>query len=155
MRPVSSTQLAIDGDLQSRVLSSTDLEKLGAVDVDWKHNEEVHTYRAVPLEVVLQSVGFDRGPMGNTAPNQKRPGWKFVIVATANDGFQSVFSAAEISHGMGPTQAFVAFSEKGAPLADAVGPFWLVVPTDGEGSRNARNLSRLTIVDMRRVAPAQ
>jgi hypothetical protein len=86
--------------------------------------------------------------MKAATPSAKRPGWKLAVVATASDGFQAVFSAAEVFHDMGRTPAYVVTREKGSLLDDSTGPFRLVVPTDGKGSRSVRNLERLTILDL-------
>jgi hypothetical protein len=85
-------------------------------------------------------------------PAEKRPGWKYAVLATASDGFQATFSVAEVFEGMGTTQAYVAWSEAGQPIDAASGPLRLIVPSDGEGSRSVRNLQRLTILDLRRLA---
>jgi hypothetical protein len=59
-----------------------------------------------------------------------------------------VFTAAEPFRGMGRTEAFLAFAQDGRPIDDGSGPFRLVVSTDGEASHCARNVERLTIVDV-------
>lgn len=147
----SPSDLRIDGDVPARTLSMHDLEALSPVRVEWTHKGETRSCRAVPLETVLRAVGVDPGSMASgVAPAEKRAGWKFAVVATASDGFQATFSVAELFHGMGPTKAYVAVSENGEPIDPAFGPLRLIVTTDGEGSRSARNLRRLTILDLRR-----
>jgi hypothetical protein len=153
---VSVSTLRIDGDAMPLDLRVEDLRQLSPVEFEWGHGGSTHHYVAVSLEALLRRAGLDPGAMNpSAAPAEKRASWKFVVVATASDGFQAVFSAAEIYRGMGRTEAFLAFAQDGQPLDASVGPFRLVVPTDGEASRCAHNVERLTIVDLRRVVPAR
>lgn len=147
----TSSRLRVDGDVTARrTLSVEDVESMGLKDVEWGGEGETSVYQAVPLEAVLRCVGVEPGEMEAAKPKEKRPGWKFAVVATATDGFQAVFSVAEIFHGMGRTEAYVATREKGNRLDDSTGPFRLIVPTDGEASRSVRNLERLTVIDLRK-----
>lgn len=86
-------------------------------------------------------------------PAEKRLGYKRVVVVTAPDGFQSVFSAAELSEGMGKTQVLVVWMVDGRPLPTEQGRLRLVVPTDAERSRSLHTLRRIDVVDMRRIVP--
>src|SRR5262245_42636812 len=147
--------LQIDGDAGQRQMSSEDLRKLGTSEVEWNHKGKTRRFTAVPLESVLREIGLAPGPMeAGAAPAAKRPLWKYAGVATAPDGFQAVFSVAEVFTGMGCSKVYVALAADGGPLDSTAGPLRLLVPTDGEGSRSGRNLARLTVVDLRRVVPA-
>jgi hypothetical protein len=148
----TAAYLAIDGDVADRALGLADLERLGPVEVTWEHKGVSRRYRALPLEALLGAVGVEPGPMGSaTDPREKRSGWKFVVVATSADGFQAVFTAAEVHATMGKTRAYLAFEEGGATIPSPAGPFRLVVPTDGEASRSSRDVRRLTVLDVRRI----
>jgi hypothetical protein len=147
----TSSRLRVDGDVTARTLSVEDVESLGLRDVAWTRNGESLAFQAVPLESVLRCVGVEPGDMNAAKPADKRPGWKLAVVATATDGFQAIFSVAEVFHDMGRTEAYVATREKGNRLDDSSGPFRLIVPTDEEGSRSVRNLERLTVLDLRKV----
>lgn len=147
--------ILVDGDVPTKHVSVADLESLQPVDVKWTHKGETRTYRAVSLEALLRSVGVDPGSMApGVSTGEKRAGWKFAVVATASDDFQAAFSVPELFHGMGHTDAYVAFRENDRPIDPVAGPFRIIVTSDGEGSRSLRNLTRLSIVDLRRVAPA-
>ncbi len=76
------------------------------------------------------------------------------MVITAPDGFQSVFSAAELTEGMGKTQVLVVWMVDGKPLPAEQGRLRLVVPTDAEASRSLHHLQRIDVVDMRRIVAA-
>lgn len=150
----SSDALRIDGDVTELTLSIDDLEQLDVVEVEWNHRGETRTFQAIPLESLLRSVGVEPGAMiSGLPPADVRPGWKLAVIATASDGFQATFSVAELFHGMGQTEAYVALRENGQPLGDVHGPLRLIVPSDGEGSRCVHDLQRLTIVDLRHLVP--
>jgi len=103
----------------------------------------------VPLDKVLAAFGFAPGPMGRQVPvTEKRAGWRKVVVALGNDGYQVAFSCAELTSEIGATKALVSFALDGAPLGGERGPFRLVVLTDREPSRSVRNLERLIVVDV-------
>jgi hypothetical protein len=150
---VSKSAIAVDGAVRARELTAADLEALGPREIVWNHKGAATTYRAVPLEAVLRAVGVEPGEMSG-APRDKRPGWKHVAVFTATDGFQSVFSAAELYQGMGRTEAWLALSASAQPAVNHDTPFRLLVTSDGEGSRSARDVQRLTVLDVRTIVPA-
>ena len=145
--------LQVAGDLpKTGALTQAELAKLGPVTATWSDHGAEHTVVGVPLDKVLAHFGFDRGPMGPDVPKrEKRSGWKLAVVASAPDGFQAAFSAAELTEGMGPTRALVIWTLDGKPLPAQMGPFRLVVPTDAEPSRSLYQLVRLDVVDLRKV----
>jgi len=150
--PLAGT-VEVRGDLpKPGELKAADLEPLGAVTANWSMHGQAHTVVGVPVEKVLRRFGWDPGVMSKTQPPaEKRVGYKMVVVATAPDGFQAVFSAAELAEGMGKTQALVVWMVDGKPVSAAEGPLRLVVPSDAEPSRSLHNLTRLDVVDMRRI----
>lgn len=151
-----AAELRIDGECTRSSLSIEKLRELGAKDVRWTTEGVVREFKAVSLESILRSVGIVPGEMKESLPpSDKRAGWKFAVVATAGDDFQAVFSVAELYQDMGRTEAYVAFEEGGKPLDPSIGPLRIIVPSDREGSRSIRHLERLTLVDLRRVAPAR
>ena len=128
------------------------LEKLGPTTVKWKEHGAEHTVTGVPLDKVIASFGFEPGPMGKDTPkSEKRKGWKMALVATAPDGFQAVFSCAELAEGMGPTRALLVWAQDGKPLGPELGPFRIAVLTDQEPSRSVHQVSQLEVVDLRKL----
>ena len=108
-----------------------------------------HQVTGVRLDKVLTHLGFTPGPMGKDVPvSVKRAGFRKVVVATARDGFQAVFTVAECFQGMGPGEVLVVWAVDGKPLAPADGPLRLAVLTDAEPSRSLRQLKKLEIVDV-------
>ena len=147
--------LTVRGDIPNPgELKLAELQALGGVNATWTVHGQTRAVVGVPLEKVLRRFGFTPGVMSKTLPPaQKRLGYKLAVVATAPDGFQAVFSAAELTEGMGKTQALVVWMIDGKPLPAEEGSLRLVVPSDGEPSRSLYNLSRLDVVDMRRIVP--
>jgi hypothetical protein len=127
-----------------------DLEALGPLTATWKEHEDTHDVRGVPLDKLLRAAGFDPGPMGPAVPKrEKRAGWKMAVRATAPDGFQALFSCAELWEGMGPTRVLLVWEVDGKALGEKSGPFRLVVLTDQEPSRSVHNVSKLEVLDLR------
>jgi hypothetical protein len=126
------------------------LEAMGVVTGSWKHKEREHAFRGVPLDVVLAHGGFSPGAMDADVPKRdKAVGWKMAVLATAADGFQTVFSCGELLPSMGPTRAFVVWEIDGAPLPEKQGPFRLVVTTDRLASRSLSSVRSLGVLDLR------
>jgi DMSO/TMAO reductase YedYZ molybdopterin-dependent catalytic subunit len=147
--PAPAASVRVEGALpNSATLTKADLEKLGAVTVPWTSHGQTHQVTGVRVDTVLVSLGFTPGPMGkDVSVKEKVKGYRQVLVATARDGFQAVFSCAEVSQGMGPTAAYIVWQVDGQPLSAEVGPLRLVVTTDGEPARSIRQLSQLHVSD--------
>jgi DMSO/TMAO reductase YedYZ molybdopterin-dependent catalytic subunit len=140
--------VAVSGAVPTHgALAVADLLKLGAEAVDLDNHRHG---RGVRLDKVLAHFGFEPGKMGpDLSPRDKRAGWKKVVRASAADGFEAVFSCAELSAEMGPTRAYVVFEMDGKPIPPDAGPLRLSVPTDKESSRSVRQLARLEVIDLR------
>ena len=72
-----------------------------------------------------------------------------VVRATASDGYQVVFSLAELDEDFGNLDVLVADQQDGMPIDAADGPIRLVVPSDKRGARWVRNLTRLEILELK------
>ena len=151
--PAVPAGLIIKGDVpKPATLTIAQLEALGAAKLSVTEHGKPHEAWGVSLEKVLASLGVDAGPMGPDTPKKdKRSGYRKVLVASASDGFQAVFSSAEIFEAMGPTRVFVVWKVDDKALGDA-GPLRLMVQTDKEGSRSLRNLVKIDVVDGSKLA---
>lgn len=145
-RPVPLT-VTIDGvGIHPAVLDAAALEAMGGEDLRWAHHGEESVYRGVDLAQLLVRSGLEAGTAGPGAdPHEKHIGWRRVVVATAADGFQAVFSSAELMPEIGPTRAWLVWSKDGGALDDGEGPLRLLVRTDRKGSRSLRQLARLDV----------
>ena len=124
------------------------LEALGAEQLQWAHHAETHEYRCVGLHAVLAHCGLEAGTGGPGAdPRTRHSGWRRLVRATAADGFDAVFSTAELMPEIGPSQVLVAWAKDGAPIPPPEGPLRLLVPTDKKGSRSIRQLVRIEVLD--------
>ncbi|HEY1333101.1 MAG TPA: molybdopterin-dependent oxidoreductase, partial [Myxococcaceae bacterium] len=124
-------KIEVSGLPRSARLGQAELSALGASTSTWKVHGSSHQVTGVRLDKVLTHLGFTPGPMGKDVPvAEKRAGFRKVVVATARDGFQAVFSVAECFQGMGPGEVLVVWAMDGKPLPAAEGPFRLAVLTD-------------------------
>jgi len=102
------------------------------------HHGDPTVYRAVRVAELLRRAGV---PIDSL---RGRP-LAWTVLAEAADGYRVAFSVAELAPGVGGTEAWLAFEEAGGPLPASVGPFRLVVPTDGRQSRWVRQVETLTV----------
>ena len=68
------------------------------------------------------------------------------ILATASDGYQVVFTIAEVAQEFANEPILVADKRDGKPLFQYQGPLRLVCPNDKAGARSVRMLESLKIV---------
>lgn len=138
-------------------LTLKELEAMKPEKASWTNHGKQHEVEGVPVSKVLAAFGFTPGPMSkDMPPTEKRLGYKKVLVATAKDGFQAVFSCAELAEGMGATRALLVWKVDGKPLPPEQAPFRLVVLTDQEPSRSPWAVVKIEVIDpvVRRPVPA-
>jgi hypothetical protein len=147
-QPSPAPTVRVEGTLpKTGTLGQAELEKLGSTTIAWTSHGQTHQVTGVRVDKVLVHFGFGPGPMGKDIPvKDKVKGYREVLVATARDGFQAVFSCAEVTEGMGTTAAFIIWLVDGKPLGADVGPLRMVVVTDGEPARSIRQLESLRII---------
>lgn len=121
-------------------------------EFEWGHEGKSNRYRGIPLVSLLEERGLESGKGGDAVPKRtKHTGLKSVLVATATDGYQVVFSYAELSASVGSTKAWLVWEMDGKPLPESMAPLRIVVPTDSGADRCLYQVRRLTVVDMRNV----
>jgi DMSO/TMAO reductase YedYZ molybdopterin-dependent catalytic subunit len=162
--------LKVEGDLiKNASLSLKELTELGAVTVDWtdRHAKDPaaaacaataqksdagcgHKVTGVRLDRVLLRLGFSEGPTGPQAnPKQKHQGLRGVVIASAADGFEAVFSVGELLETLGATNALVVWEMDGQPLPAGLGPFRILVLTDKGASRSIHQVTGLRVLDLK------
>jgi DMSO/TMAO reductase YedYZ molybdopterin-dependent catalytic subunit len=143
--------LQIGGALpKTGTLKLAELEAMAPVAATWSMHGERHQISGVPVERVLTRFGFEPGPMGKEVPKrEKRRGWRLAVRASAADGFEAIFSCAEVFESMGATRAMIVWKLDGKPLASDRGPLRLIVLTDKEPSRSIYGLRKLEVIDLR------
>ena len=96
--------------------------------------------RMLAIYELLRRAG---APIGR---DMMRNGVASYVRASARDGFQAVFSLAEVDPSFTSNDIIVADSLEGKPLFDYQGPFRIVAPHDKRGARGVRMLERLEVV---------
>jgi DMSO/TMAO reductase YedYZ molybdopterin-dependent catalytic subunit len=124
-----------------------DLEAMKPVEATWTAAGGARAVVGVPLDKLLERQGLVPGRMGDDGSEHGK-GWRRVVVASAPDGFQAVFTVAELTAHLGPTRALVAWKLDGKPLPPDRGPLRLVVLTDKIASRSVHSVNRLEVVEL-------
>lgn len=126
--------------LQVDDLKAFPAEQIGSVTVTRRvdDKEVASTVRGVKLTAVL-----DRAAFSGTGQND----WKHtVVLASATDGYQVVFSWPELFNSEVGAGTLVVFERDGQPLADREGRIALVSARDlRTGPRSVRWLNRLDV----------
>jgi DMSO/TMAO reductase YedYZ molybdopterin-dependent catalytic subunit len=138
--------LAVTGDiatplkLKAEDLASMPREKVSVPEQDGTIVE----YEGVPLGEILKRAG---APLGNQLRGKALASY---VLAKAQDGYQVVFSFAEVDAAFANEKILVADKRDGKRLFGYQGPFRLVCPNDKAGARSVRMLEALEIVLLRK-----
>lgn len=100
------------------------------------HTKANQTFSGVPLFALLTALGLPEKPHGKD--------FHLYIVATGSDGYEVVFSLAEIVPAIHEGTVLVADSVDGKPL-QATGPLQLVATGDKLPERSVRNLVSIDV----------
>jgi DMSO/TMAO reductase YedYZ molybdopterin-dependent catalytic subunit len=141
MPPKSAAPLTIAGDVSNPLtLSPADLKSYPRTTVTIQDEGRAVTSEGVLLGELLSRAGAPLGAelRGNNVASY--------VLAKARDGYQVVFSLAEVDPSFTGSQIIVADSIDGKPLFDYQGPLRIVAPGDKRGARSIRMLERIEIV---------
>ena len=142
MQPAAnSAALIVDGDVTKPLsLTTAEFKSLPRTKVEVKSEKgTVNVYEGVLASELLKIAGVPLGQMRSGVVAS-------YAIASAADGYQAVFSVAELDPGFTASQVIVADTVDGKPLPDRQGPLRLVAPQDLMGSRSVRTLRRIQIV---------
>ena len=141
--PVAS--LTITGDIPKPVtLLPADLKAYPRTTVTLREDGRSISYEGVLLGEVLSRAG---APLGAELRGNNMASY---VLARARDGYQVVFSLAEVDPAFTGSQIIIADTFDGKPLFDYQGPLRIVAPGDKRGARSIRMLERLEIVRLRK-----
>jgi len=144
-RPLSRS-LTIAGDVgKTLTLAPADLKALPSARVEVKTEDgTTNIYEGVLVGELLKRAGVPLGPelRGNAVASY--------VVASAADGYQGVFSLAELDPVFTSNEIMVADTIDGKPLFSYQGPWRIVAPKDLRGARSIRMLERLDVVRLRK-----
>jgi DMSO/TMAO reductase YedYZ molybdopterin-dependent catalytic subunit len=138
--------LVVKGDiatpltLKAEDLSAMPREKVSIPDPDGTPVE----YEGVALSEILKRAG---APLG---PQLRGPALTTYVLAHGKDGYEIVFTLAEVDASFANEKIVVVDQRAGKPLAENQGPFRIVCPGDKTGSRSVRMLDSLEIVRLKK-----
>ncbi len=139
------TSIQVTGAVkQPLTLSADDLAKMPRASVRTTSNGMETAYEGVWLHEVLKKAGV---PQGSELRDKALTTY---VLAEAQDGYQVVFSLAELDPAFIDNQILLADTANGKRLFGAQGRFRLVVPKDKPGARSIRMLAKLEIVQLRK-----
>lgn len=128
---------------QPLTLTADDLAKMPRASVKTTSGGMETAYDGVWLHEVLKRAGV---PQGAALRGKALAGY---VLAEAQDGYQVVFSLAELDPAFIDNEILLADTANGKPLFGAQGRFRLVVPKDKPGARSVRMLTKLDVVQLR------
>lgn len=137
--------LVIAGDVvRPLTLTPAEFKALPRTRVEIKEDAKTTAYEGVLVGELLKRAG---APAGNDIRGNAVASY---VIASATDGYQVVFSAAELDPGFTNNDVIVADMVDGKPLFDYQGPFRIVAPRDTRGARSIRMLERIELVRLRK-----
>ena len=142
--PASATVLTVANDGKTVTIAAVDLKALPRARAEIKDEGRTVVYEGVLVADVLKRVD---APLGAA---MRGDALGTVVVATATDGYQVVFSLAELDPALTGSEIIVADSADGKPLVEKQGPFRVVVPRDVRPTRSVRMLDRLELTRIRK-----
>ena len=144
--PAATATLAVTGDVATPLtLKAEDLMDMPRKTVSLPEQDGTKIeYEGVPLREILKRAG---APLGNQLRGKALTSY---ILAKAHDGYQVVFTLAELDLAFANEQILVADKRDGKPLFGYQGPFRLVCPNDKAGARSVRMLETLEVVRLQK-----
>ncbi len=141
---LSGQQLTVSGDIPSTlVLSQDDLAKMPRETVSFADQDGTKiSYEGVLLRDILKRAG---APAGKELRGKALASY---VLAKAHDGYQVVFTIAEMAPEFGNESILVADKRDGKALFGYQGPLRLVCPNDKAGARSVRMLETLEFVKL-------
>jgi DMSO/TMAO reductase YedYZ molybdopterin-dependent catalytic subunit len=129
---------------QALTLTADDLAKMPRASVQTSNNGLETVYEGVWLHEVLKRAGV---PLGSELRGKALTSY---LLVEAKDGYQVVFSLAEVDPAFTDSQMLLADKADGKPLIGSQGPFRLVAAKDKPGARSIRMLTRIEVVQLRK-----
>jgi DMSO/TMAO reductase YedYZ molybdopterin-dependent catalytic subunit len=138
--------ISVSGDVKTPLtLTLEDLKALPRTQVRvTDENDRTIAYDGVLVAELLKRAGV---PLGS---DLRGAALTTIVSATATDGYQVVFSLAELDPAMTANDIIVADTIDGKPLASHQGPLRIVAPKDARAARSIRMLTRLEVVRLKK-----
>jgi hypothetical protein len=140
-----SQSLTVAGDVTTPLsLTSEQLKTWPRMKVEVKEDGRTLVYEGVLVGEILKRTG---APLGSELRGNAVASY---VVASASDGYQVVFSLAELDPGFTSNDIIVADMVDGTPLSATQGPLRIVAPKDSRAARSIRMLQRLDVVRLKK-----
>jgi hypothetical protein len=123
-------------------LTADDLAKMPRATATTTSDGNTNTYEGVLLYDILVKAGWQFGHVMGT---RAAPA---CILLTGKDGFQAVFSLAEIDPQFSGVKVLVADKLDGRPLPDKYKPFRVISPNDKMRARSIYSLVKVDVVKL-------
>jgi DMSO/TMAO reductase YedYZ molybdopterin-dependent catalytic subunit len=140
IRAQTSTIKVVGEVVTPLTLTASDLSAMPRTTANAKDRQGViHTFSGVALSEIFNKAGVTTGRQlrgENLA--------KYLLVSCA-DGYQVVFSLAELDSSFTDRVVILADQMEGKPLPAGVGPFRIVVPGEKKPARNCFQVTSLAI----------
>lgn len=139
--PTKEAVIKIEGEVVKPLsLSLSDFAKMKHIEASMKDREGIiQHYSGVPIFELLQQAGVT---VGKELRGENLT--KYMLVRSS-DGYELVFSLAELDPSFTNRVVILADAKDGKPLADGVGPFRLIVPDENKPARSALEVTHLII----------
>ena len=143
--PDTAGTLTISGDVtQTLTLTPADIKALPRTTVTVTEEGREISYEGVLVAEILKKAGV---PLGREMSGGAVASY---VLAGAKDGYQVVFSLAELDPGFTSNDIIIADTIDGKPLFGYQGPLRIVAPHDKRGARSIRMLQTLNVVRLRK-----
>jgi hypothetical protein len=124
-------------------LTAADLDALPRATASISGNGMTTTYEGVWVSDVLKKAGVPIGSLRGASLST-------YVIASASDGYQVLFSIAELDPEMTEGKVLLADKANGQSLFGEQGSFRLVTPNDKRGARGIRMLTSLNVVQLKK-----
>jgi Oxidoreductase molybdopterin binding domain len=104
-----------------------------------EHENPAAIYEGVALGSILERAGVPRGE------KLRGKGLRAIVVITATDGYEVVFTVAETDPAFNDRLIILADKKDGNPLPEKEGPFRIVIPAEKRPARWIRNVRTIAI----------
>jgi len=139
--PARAQALVVGGDVtQALTIQPAELKSMPRTKVTVSEQGRDIEYEGVLVGELLKRAG---APVGRDLSGKAVATY---VRASAKDGYQVVFSLAELDPGFTSNDIIVADTIDGKPLFDYQGLFRIVAPHDKRGARSIRMLERIEVV---------
>lgn len=137
--------VAVGGDVKTPLsVTAEELKTMPRTRVEVQDEGRTVVYEGVLVAELLKKAG---APLGAELRGDAIASY---VLATASDGYQALFSLAELDPAFTGSTVIVADTIDGKPLFAYQGPLRLVAPKDSRGARSVRMLTKIELVRVKK-----